>query len=302
MNDSGRSVNVDETIDLRVIAVRLWSRRRWIAACIVVVTAAFAAVAFLMTPIYRSATVFVSASTGRASLGSALGGALGSLGGLAALAGVNLDASAAETQEALAVLKSREFTEGFIDELHLMPELFPGKWDAQRGQWKAGVRVPTKSQGYKYFNNSVRSILEDRKTGLITMQIDWRDRTEATQWANELLRRLNAEMRSRELHRADAAISFLEKEANATNVVATRDAISRLIEAEIKQRMVADVTEEYAFRVVDRALSPDKTDVLKPKKLLLLLGGFTLGMFMGVGTALLLDAVNRMRVAPIPRA
>jgi uncharacterized protein involved in exopolysaccharide biosynthesis len=109
-------------------------------------------------------------------------------------------------------------------------------------------------------------------------------------------------MRSRELHRADAAISFLEKEANATNVVATRDAISRLIEAEIKQRMVADVTEEYAFRVVDRALSPDKTDVLKPKKLLLLLGGFTLGMFMGVGTALLLDAVNRMRVAPIPRA
>jgi uncharacterized protein involved in exopolysaccharide biosynthesis len=304
VNDFARRLDNEGVIDLQAITLRLWSRRRWIATSVLVCTALFAAVAFLATPVYRSATVFVPASAGRASLSNAVGGGAigGVLGGLAQLAGVNLDESTTETQEGLAVLKSREFTNSFIDDWHLMPELFPGKWDAQRKQWKMDVQAPTAGQAYKYFNTSIRSIVEDRKTGLITLQIDWRDRTEAALWANELVRRLNAEMRERAMQRADGAITYLEKATNETNVVATREAISRLIEAEMKQRMVASVTPEYTFRVVDRATAPEKPEILKPRKLLLLCGGVIFGLVAGVSTVLLLDAVNRMRVAAHTRA
>jgi uncharacterized protein involved in exopolysaccharide biosynthesis len=293
VNDSANSFAAEDTIDLRAIVARLWPKRRWIGASGIVFAALFAALAFLMTPIYRSSVVFVPANAGHASISNVLNGPLGgTLGGLASLAGFNFESSVTETQEALAVLKSRQFTEAFIDDWHLMPELFRQSWDAQRQQWKANVRVPTKAQAYKYFNKSIRSIVEDRKTGLITLQIDWRDRTEATQWANELLRRLNEEMRTRAIRRADAAIAYLEKESNATNVVATRDAISRLIEAEMKQRMVASVSDEYAFRVVDKAMAPDKDDVLKPKKIVLLLTGMVLGMLIGIAVVLRIEALG----------
>ena len=293
MNDTANSFAAEDTVDRRTIVARLWPKRRWIAASVVVFAGLFVALAFLMTPIYRSSVVFVPANTERANISNVLNGPLGgTLGGLASLAGFNFEPSVTETQEALAVLKSRQFTEVFIDDWHLMPELFRESWDAQRQQWKANVRVPTKARAYKYFNKSIRSIVEDRKTGLFTLQIDWRDRTEATRWANELMRRLNEEMRTRAIRRADAAIAFLEKESNATNVVATREAISRLIEVEMKQRTVANVSDEYAFRVVDKAMPPDKDDVLRPKKIVMLAIGMALGMLIGSAVVLSIEALR----------
>lgn len=282
-------------IDLWALAGRLWSRRRWIIASVVVCTAAFAVAAFLMTPIYRATTVFVPASAGRPSVSSLLGGALGSLGDLASIAGLNVGSGAPETEEALALLKSRQYTEAFIADRNLMAEFFPAKWDAQRRKWKEGVVPPTPAQAYKYFNEEIRSVLVDKKTGLITLQIDWRDRMEAAQWANELLMGLNALARARAIQRADASVGYLEKELSQTSVIATRDAISRLMEAQIKQRMLANVTEEYAFRIVDRAMAPDRTDVLRPKKRIMIAAGFGLGTLLGVAGTLLAESLSRKR-------
>jgi uncharacterized protein involved in exopolysaccharide biosynthesis len=295
VSTAAKEFDPDDPIDLRAFAARLWSRRLWIVGSVVLFTAAFAAVAFLMTPIYRTATVFIPASVGSSGTRQLLGGALGSFGDLAPLAGLNLNSSSVDTEESLAVLKSRHFTEAFIDDRHLMPELFPRKWDARNRKWKTDVAPPTPAQAYKYFNKTIRSVLQDKKTGLITLQIDWRDRTEAAEWANELLKRLNAEMRARAIASASAAVGYLEKELNATTVVGTREAISRLMEAQINKRMLANVTEEYAFRVVDKAMAPDKKDVFWPKKLVMLAAGFALGALVGVVGVLLVDGVDRKR-------
>ena len=300
MNDSQRKVlDVDDVIDLWAVASRLWHRRRWIAVSLIVCTGAYTAAALIMTPIYRSDVVFVPASVDRTNMGNLLGGAFGDL---ASFAGINVSSSPTETEEALAVLTSRRFTEAFIEDRHLMPELFPREWDAHRQQWRTDVLIPTPAQAYKYFDNSIRSVLRDKKTGLITLEIHWRDRTEAAEWANELLSRLNAEMRSRAIERANASLGYLDKELSATTVVATQDAIGRLIEAEIKQRMLATVTVEFAFRVVDRAMPADKRDVLRPKKLLMVTLGFVLGTVLGVGAVLLVDGLDRKRVVSNSRA
>jgi uncharacterized protein involved in exopolysaccharide biosynthesis len=285
-------VELDEPFDVRGLLTGLWVRRLWIAISVVVFTSIFGIVAFTMTPIYRSATMFVPSATARQGMSGLLGGALGSLGDLASLAGLNMGGGPTDTEEALAVLKSRQFTEAFVQDHNLMPQLFEKRWDAARQQWKPDAPAPTPAQAYKYFNNNIRSVIEDKKTGLITLQIDWRDRVQGAQWANELMSRLNAEMRRRAIGKADASIGFLEKELNTTTVVATREAISRLIEVQIKQRMLANVTDEYAFRIVDRALPPDKIDVLKPKKALMLFAGLAVGLLVGSAVVLAVDGVG----------
>jgi len=269
----------DDDFDLSLMLLRLWAARWWILASVIASTAAFTALALLSPRVYSSSIVFVSASSDRSGLSESL---RGSLGGLASLAGVNLSASGAETQEALAVLRSRQFTEAFIRDRQLMPELFPDAWDAHTKSWKPGGQQPPPAKAYKYFDTRVRSIVEDKRTGLIAIRIDWTDREKAAAWANELLQRLNEEMRKRAIAKADASVGYLEKELESTSQVATREAINRLIETQVKQRMLANVTQEYAFRVVDKAMPADANDPVKPQKGLLLIAGPLVGIGIGI--------------------
>lgn len=273
----------DQEVDLRAIFLRIWVRRWWIIASMVLFLSAFIGTSFLMTPIYRASALLISASDDRSNMNGALGSTLSQLGGLASLAGVRLGTESSETEESLAVLKSRQFTEAFIDDETLMPKLFEKKWDSIKKGWKSPESDrPTPAKAYRYFDKEIRSVVQDKKTGLIAIQIDWRDRIEAASWASELVRRLNAEMRRRAIDKAEASIGFLRKELEGTNDIGTREAINRLIEVQIKQRMLANVTQEYAFRIVDKAMPPDVDDLLRPKRVLLAALGALLGLFVGV--------------------
>jgi uncharacterized protein involved in exopolysaccharide biosynthesis len=286
----------EDIIDSRKVIAVLTAKRWWVLGSVVLSTAAFTAAAFLMTPIYRSTTVLVAASNNQNSGG--LGGALGDLGGIASLAGINVGTRTSVTEEALAVLKSREFTERFIADENLMPRLFAKKWDAAAGKWKA--EPPTPDRAYRYFNEKIRSVDQDKKTGLITVQIDWKDRNEAAAWLNELVRRLNQEMRVRAITDADASLGYLDKELQATTVVVTHDAIGHLIESQVKQRMLATVSKEFAFRVVDRGMPADADDPIKPQKLVMIAAGITLGVMIGMMIALL-SGGSRRQTAELER-
>jgi uncharacterized protein involved in exopolysaccharide biosynthesis len=285
---AGATAGSESYVDLKRAVGRLLAARWWIAGVILLSTAAFAAIAFLTTPVYRATTVMVPASNDQGGLAGSLGGALGSLGGLASLAGINFSNTGAETEESLAVLRSREFTEAFIRDKQIMPLLFADAWDPATKNWKNPQKPPTLARAYKRFDAGVRSISQDRRTGLVTMTIDWRDRQLAAEWANELVQRLNSEMRARAIAKSSASVGFLEQELQKTPLLGTQEAINRLIEAQIKQRMVASVTHEYAFRVVDRAMLPDLSDKVRPKRLVLLMLGPFVGLFVGIGAVLVL--------------
>lgn len=255
-------------LDLRKIVATLFARRWLLIAAAIVGGIVGGVVGFVMTPVFRGTAILAPVNLNQA---DGLGGALGQLGGLASVVGLNLGASGADAEEAMAVLRSREFTERFIVDHDLLPRFFPSKWDATAKQWTVAEEDrPTLGRAFKYFDTKVRSISQDRKTRLVTLHIDWIDRKEAAAWANELVNRLNLEMRGRAITNANASVTYLEKELEATNTVATREAISRLIEAQVKQRMLANVTLEYTFRTVDRAMPADQYDKVKPHKLQLI--------------------------------
>jgi uncharacterized protein involved in exopolysaccharide biosynthesis len=270
-----------EVIELRVLFLALWKRRLWLFVAVILSTAAFASAAILIKPVYRAATILLPTSSERGNLGGALGSALGQLGGLASLAGVG--SRDGTTEEALAVLRSRDFTEKFITENRLLPKLFSKQWNASADTWAVTAdRQPTAAKAYKYFSKNVRFIDQDKKTGLVTLRIDWKDRLEAATWANELGDRLNAEMRKRAIAKSDASIAYLEKALLSTSEIGTRDAINRLIEAQVKQRMLANVTQEFVFSVVDKAMPPDSDDPVWPNKSVLFVVGPLVGLAFGL--------------------
>jgi uncharacterized protein involved in exopolysaccharide biosynthesis len=289
------------TLDLRELFVELWRQRWWIVLSAVLFTAVMTTVAVVMTPIYRAQVLVMPADPN--SLAGSMGSALGQIGGLAALAGVSLGAGDnAATQEALAVLDSREFIERFIADLNLMPKLFAERWDESTQQWKVPPeKRPTITTGYRYFDR-LSDVTQDKKTGLITLKIEWSDPQEAANWANELVRRVNAEMRARAIHKAEASVAFLEKELLSTTQVGTRDAINRLIEAQIRQRMLASVSEESVFRVVDRALPPEPGDPVRPRKVLLIAGGPVLGFIFGLIAVLTVNWIRSAMTLKAARA
>lgn len=268
----------DDVVDLRTLGARMVARWRLVVAIVALFTAGFAGASFVMTPIYRATAVLAPASNQSSGRGL-LNSALGEFGGVAALAGITVGPTDPQTEEALAVLKSRELTESFVREWNLMPKLFAGRWDATNHRWKASRfwSPPTPARAFEQFERQIRSVTSDKKTGLVTLQIDWKDRNEAAEWANELVRRVNEEMRSRAIAEADASMAYLGKEAQAAQTVTERDAIGRLMDTQIKQRMVATVSREYAFRVVDKAMAPDEDDPVKPHKAVLIAEGFLLG-------------------------
>ncbi len=291
MNDV--SADVDEGMDLKLVIASLLACWWWVAVSVVFFTGVLYITAHLLTPVYRATILLIPTKTDKDM--DPGGGGLGGIGGVASLVGINLGGSDSQTEEALAVLKSREFTQKFIEDENLMPILYAKIWDANTGKWTVDEKhQPTLSKAFRRFDKSIRMIVPEKKTSLINVNIDWTDRVLAAKWANELVQRLNAVMRQRELARADSSIGYLEKEFETTTAVATREAIARLIEAQVKQRMLASVTPEFAFRVVDKAPILDKDEVHFPNKLLMYMSGALIGFAVGVLLIMLIAYPKRV--------
>lgn len=290
----GRSKEYETTVDVREIIAVLRARRWLILAVTLIVAGSCTAYAFLSSPVYRATTVLVPVG-GERGPGN-LDSALGQLGGLASLVGIGgFGAKDSATEEALAVLRSREFLERFIVDHNLLPRLFRRRWNAFARRWKGSLGdQPTMARGVKYLNDKLLAVSRDKKTGLVTVSVDWGDRQEAADWANELVARVNAEMRGRAMTNASAYTAYLEKELSSTQLVETREAINRLIEAQIKQRMVASVTREYAFRTVDRALPPDEDDFVWPARAALVFGGLVGGFLLACMAELARSSAKRV--------
>jgi uncharacterized protein involved in exopolysaccharide biosynthesis len=248
---------------------------RWtiaITACVFGVLGA--SFAFVVKPQYRAqVTLMPVESKGIGGLASQLG----ALGGLAGLAGVNL--GGANKVEPLAVLSSREFVRSFIEDEKLTTVLLADKWDAKAGKWKdEGRDQPDIRDAVEFFTKSVRKVGEDRKAGLVILTVEWTNAIQAARWANLMAQRVNVQMRDRAVVKASRSIEYLRGEFDATNQVALQQTISRLIETQMQDMMVARGNPEYAFRIIDPAHVPKKR--FFPKRALIILGATLIGGFL----------------------
>ena len=191
-------------------------------------------------------------------------------------------------------MQSKTFSREFIQEERLLEVILADRWDSSAKRWKGrGKPPPDIRDAVEYFNKHVRSVDEDRKTGLVTLTVDWHDPQVAASWANKMSQRLNAQMRNRALADAGNNLAFLQKEMAATPVVSLQQSIGRMIEAELQKLMLARGNREFAFRIVDEAQVPKRR--ISPRRTLIVSASLMLGLVLGIGFALLR---RRYRQAP----
>jgi len=284
-----------DVINLADILRAVIAQRRLVIAITLVSTALATILALLMTPVYRSTALLVPVSQEQENQG--LSAIAGQFGGLAQLAGLNLGSGGSSKDEAIALLKSRGFTEQFIQSENLLPILFDGKWDAGQNKWKSddSDKIPTLNDGYRLFDRKIRRVTEDRKTSLVTLTIDWKDRELAARWAQLLIERVNQSMRERAVEESQRSLSYLNQELLKTEAAEVRQAIYRLIENQIKTIMWANVRDQYSFRVLDPPAVADKDDPVRPRRAVMIVIGFLLGGFIALLTALVRNTVQAQK-------
>ena len=96
---------------------------------------------------------------------------------------------------------------------------------------------------------------------------------------------LNNHIRQEAIEEIQKNIFFLEQQLKLTNQVNAQSVMFGLIEEQTKNIMLANVREEYAFKVIDPAVSPEMK--IKPMRKNILIIGFIVGIFIGFLSVLL---------------
>lgn len=269
----------DDKISLRQIWQILWRGKGIVIAATTIFALGSLAYALLAKEIYRAEVLMVP-STEQSSAAI-----VGQLGSLAALAGVNVGEKG--SVEALAVLQSRKFATDFIEQLDLMPIFFEDDWDSANKRWLTDdpAEQPDVRDGVKFFHDRILQVSEARSTGLVTLAIEWTDPDVASEWASELVRRLNDRLREGALQEAQTNVDYLQAEMAGNTLFNMQETIGRLLEGELQKLMLAKGNEEFAFKVVDPATPPKQR--VRPKRALIGIIGTILGGLLGIFAVLL---------------
>jgi uncharacterized protein involved in exopolysaccharide biosynthesis len=293
MRQPATQLVVQQPLNMLDLAALLWAHKWLITAITLLFGIGSAIYAFNATQWYR-ADVLLKPTDAKQSQG--ILSQLGSLSGLANLAGLNLNDN--RTSESIATLKSRELLGGFIQDQDLLPVLFASKWDAQSKRWKSGNpdKQPDVRDGVRYFQDSVFNVTEDKKNGLVTVVIEWKDAKTAALWANMLVDRVNEIMRGRALAQSEYNVAYLKQELTQASVVTMQQSIGHVLESELQKLLLAREDKEYAFKILDHAEPPRHR--YWPKRALLIAAALVLG-FIGAAFFLVLRRATRMRPLPL---
>ena len=287
----------DDEIDLRELFGVLWAGR----LKILVITGVFAlasVVYALSVPNQYKATALLSPAQ---SSGGGLSGALGQLGGLASLAGVSIGGGeSSEAQVAQEIMKSWNFIEGFIKSNDLAVEIYAAEgwsrssnslqinsdlYDESDSQWlvennESGALGPPSSWNlFKRFLGML-SVSEDKKSGLVSVSIEYYSPQIAKHWLDLYVAAINGHMQERKMAEVTRNITYLEAQIKKTNIAEMKEVFYTIIEEQIKSKMLAEASPDYAFVPVSPSMVPEEKS--QPKRALICILGTLLGGMLSV--------------------
>ena len=201
-------------------------------------------------------------------------------GGLAAMAGISIPGDS-NVEQVIATLKSGKFLRFYIEKNELLPLLFEEFWDAQGKEWKFSedIKKPTAVNAVATFRDLIE-IDRDVKSGLITLEVSWRNPKVAAEWANDLVKQLNKQLREKAIADSRKRVGYLEQELAKTTLKDMQDVLYNLLESEKQKAMLANVNEDFALEVIDPATIPKSRE--KPKRKLIVALGGLFGGFLGI--------------------
>ena len=307
-NNSQTNDQYDDEIDLRELFGVLWGNK----IKIIGITAVFAVVSViyaLSVPNQYKASALLAPAQQQS---GGLSGALGQLGGLASLAGVSIGGGeSSEAQVAQEIMKSWSFIEGFIADNDLAVEVYAAEgWSRESNQLKFDNDVyavktktwlvendnngrlgpPTSWQLFEKFSEML-AVSEDKKSGLISISIEYYSPQIAKQWLDLYISSVNKHMQARQVVKVSNNIEYLEAQIEKTSITEMQEVFYTIIEEQIKSQMLAEASPDYAFVAVSPSMVPEKKS--QPKRALICILGTLLGGILSVLTVLVLHFARK---------
>ncbi|WP_018415249.1 Wzz/FepE/Etk N-terminal domain-containing protein [Teredinibacter turnerae] len=194
----------------------------------------------------------------------------GQLGGLAAIAGINLGAGGQnKINHAVVLGQSWPFWDELIRTHNLKPLVFGVKeWDRARNKFiwdediylvdeQKWIRKPPSGKeaepsSYEVFDKIIDfvEIKFDAPTGLLSIKVKHYSPHVAQEWVEMIVEKLNGDFRDRDIVKAEKNIGYLQKKIDETKIAELKTVFYNMVEAQTKTLMLARVDEDYLVEPV----------------------------------------------------
>ena len=169
-----------------------------------------------------------------------------------------------------AFLQSRQLHDAVIEELDLAKELFPDRWDADRGQWiEARGGAPSPGRARQRFAEHVDTDYEEF-TGLLSIAVHWTDPESAYRISQAIVEVADRMLRDSAIDEGERRVAELAREMDRAIVSDVRTYLADEMTRAISSLTSIRARARYAFRVIDPPVVPDRPS-WPPRFLLLLL-------------------------------
>jgi len=297
----------EDEIDLRELFTVLWAGKVMIVAITVVFAITSVIYALSLPNHYKATTLLVPSQSD----GGGLSGALGQLGGLASLAGVSIGGGeSGESQVAQKIMKSWSFVEHFIVDNDLAVEVYAAKgWNKASGELRidqdiydtetktwlisdsSGLAGPPSSwMLFKSFSKRL-AVSEDKKTGLISVSIEYYSPHIAKRWLDLYISSINKHMQERQMEKVSRNIQYLENQIEKTEIAEMQEVFYTIIEEQLKSKMLVEASPNYVFTEVSPSMIPEEKS--QPKRALICILGVMLGGMLSVLLVLVLHYARK---------
>jgi uncharacterized protein involved in exopolysaccharide biosynthesis len=254
----------------------LWKNKIWIALIVAIVVAATAVASLLMTPVYEARAV-ISPATAKPSEPTGIS-AIALQFGVASPASSNMS-------EIANLLKSNILREKVLVKYNLFPVLFsgkPAKWKSEEEKMWTGIR----------FLEAAIKVNPVQKDNIIQITADFKDPKVARDLVNFALIELIEYMSSEAKRVAETNKKYLESQLDKTADPFIKTKLYTLIAQQIETSMMAEVKENFAFKIVDPPRVPDRK--IKPKRTQMVIVAFTVSLFLAIFLAFVKEYVEKV--------
>ncbi len=252
----------DEISLLNYVKVIL-KHKKLICYIVGIVVAVTIIISLLMTPVFEAKAVIAPATKNGETSGTSL---------VAAQFGISVPTSS-NMPEIVNLLKSNILMEKIIKKHNLLTVFFKeknlrGKSDSQN-TWK----------GIRYLQNAL-TIRPNQKDNSIQVSMQFKDPKTVADIMNYTLLELTDHMSNEARRVAETNKQYLESQIEKTADPFIRTKIYSLIAQQIETAMMAEVKENFAFKILDPPRVPDKK--IKPKRTQMVIIAFLVALFLGV--------------------
>ena len=297
----------------------LRKRQKLIIRVVVAAVLVTVVISLLMTNIYQAKAVITPITSKE----SGTGAGVGALSALAlqfgALPGIMLPGGSSAA-EIVNLLKSNILREKVLERNQLLPVLFYKEWDAEKKDWKRGISlnplvyvgklvraitggepqgvrkkdagVPDVWDGLRELDEIVK-VNQNVKENIITITVDYYDPEMAAKMVEYILTALTDHMSSEARRVATINRQYLEEQLGKTADPLIKQKIYNLIAQQLETSMMAEVKENFAFKVIDPPKVPDKK--IKPKRIQLALLSLVASIFIGVFLAFFMEYLEKAK-------